>query len=121
MFGVSDLKACGILTPQPGIEPSPDALEGKVLTTGPPGKSLTSVTILMVMVPLFRAFLVAQLVKTQPAMWETWVRALDWEDLLEKGKKGSSLQYSRLENSMDCIVHGVTQSDMISDFHFHAM
>ena len=40
MFGVSDPKACGILTPQPGIEPSPDALEGKVLTTGAPGKSL---------------------------------------------------------------------------------
>ena len=30
--------------------------------------------------------LVAQLVKNQPAMWETWVRSLDWEDLLEKGK-----------------------------------
>ena len=31
--------ACGILTPQPGIKPTPPALEGKVLTTGPPGKS----------------------------------------------------------------------------------
>ena len=30
-------KACGILTPWPGIEPAPPALEGKVLTTGPPG------------------------------------------------------------------------------------
>ena len=27
----------------------------------------------------------AQLVKNQPAMWETWVRSLGWEDLLEKG------------------------------------
>ena len=26
--------------------------------------------------------------------------------------KGSPLQYSGLENSMDCIVHGVTDSDM---------
>ena len=26
------------------------------------------------------ASLVAQLVKTLPAMWETWVRSLDWED-----------------------------------------
>ena len=30
--------ACGILVLQPGIEPTPPALEGKVLTTGPPGK-----------------------------------------------------------------------------------
>ena len=29
--------------------------------------------------------LTAQLVKNQPAMWETWVRSLSWEDLLEKG------------------------------------
>ena len=32
------------------------------------------------------AFLVAQLVKNLPAMWETWVRSLDWEDPLKKGK-----------------------------------
>ena len=31
---------CGILAPQPGIEPAPLELEGKVLTTGPPEKSL---------------------------------------------------------------------------------
>ena len=31
-------------------------------------------------------FLVAQLVKNPPAMWEIWVRYLGWEDLLEKGK-----------------------------------
>ena len=30
--------------------------------------------------------LVAQLVKKLPAMWETWVPSLGWEDLLEKGK-----------------------------------
>ena len=28
----------------------------------------------------------AQLVKNLPAMWETWVRSLGWEDPLEKGK-----------------------------------
>ena len=33
-------EACGILAPQPGIEPTPPALEGEVLTTGSPGKSL---------------------------------------------------------------------------------
>ena len=33
-----------------------------------------------------RASLVAQLVKNLPAMQETWVRSLAWEDPLEKGK-----------------------------------
>ena len=28
----------------------------------------------------------AQLVKNLPAMRETWVRSLDWEDPLEKGR-----------------------------------
>ena len=32
------------------------------------------------------AFLVAHLVKNMPAMWETWVRPLGWEDPLEKEK-----------------------------------
>ena len=32
------------------------------------------------------ASLVAQLVKNPPAMWETWVQSLGWEDLLVKGK-----------------------------------
>ena len=34
---------------------------------------------------LQRASLVAQLVKNSPAMWETCVQSLGWEDLLEKG------------------------------------
>ena len=32
------------------------------------------------------ASLVTQLVKNLPAMWETWVLSLCWEDPLEKGK-----------------------------------
>ena len=32
------------------------------------------------------ASLVAQLVKNPPAMWETWIQSLGWEDPLEKGK-----------------------------------
>ena len=37
----------------------------------------------------------------------------------EEGK-GYPLQYSGLENSMDCIVHGVVKSQTIlSDFHLH--
>ena len=31
--------ACGILVPQPGIEPTLPTLEGEVITIGPPGKS----------------------------------------------------------------------------------
>ena len=31
-----------------------------------------------------QASLIAQLVKNLPAMWETWVRFLGWEDPLEK-------------------------------------
>ena len=34
--------------------------------------------------------------------------------------KGYPVQYSSLENSMDCIVHEVAKSQMqLSDFHFH--
>ena len=58
------------------------------------------------------ASLVAQLVKNLPTMWETWVQSLE---------KGTCypLQYSGLENSMDCIVHGVTKNQTgLSDFHF---
>ena len=32
------------------------------------------------------AFPIVQLVKKVPAMQETWVQALGWEDSLEKGK-----------------------------------
>ena len=32
-------EACGILAHRPGIEPAPSALEGRVLPTGPPGRS----------------------------------------------------------------------------------
>ena len=58
---------------------------------------------------LFRSFffflpsLVAQLVEKPSAMWETWVRSLGWEDLLEKGKATHS-------SILDCIVHWVTKS-----------
>ena len=43
MFWVFGHEVCGILAPQPGIEPAPPALEDEVLTTGPPGKSLCGV------------------------------------------------------------------------------
>ena len=53
-------------------------------------------------------------VKKLPAMQETQVQSLGWEDPLEKGM-GYPLHYSCLENSMDrrawqATVHGVTKS-----------
>ena len=97
---------------------------------------------------LYWASLIAQLVKNPPAMQETLVRFLGWEDMLENGQathysiyglprvvagkksgcnagdlgsilglgrspgegKGYPLPYSGLENSMDCIVNGVTKN-----------
>ena len=58
------------------------------------------------------ASLVAQLVKNPPAMWETWVQSLGWEDLLEKGTD-YPLQLSGLENSMDYTVHGIHQTRIL--------
>ena len=40
MFWFFSWKACGLLAPQPGIKLAPPPLEGKVWTTGLPGKSL---------------------------------------------------------------------------------
>ena len=54
------------------------------------------------------ASLMAQLVKNPPAIWETWVWSLGWEDPLEMGKA----TYSGLENSMDCMSSSVQFSSV---------
>ena len=61
---------------------------------------------------LFLGFLCGSAGKESTAMQETWVRS--------PGEgKGYTLQYSGLENSIDCIVHGVTKSQTrLSNFHF---
>jgi len=41
--------------------------------------------IFTIYIPYIRASLIAQMVKNPPAMQETPVRFLGWEDLLEKG------------------------------------
>ena len=47
----------------------------------------------------------------------SWVRSLGWEDPPGEGKD-YPLQYSGLENSMDCVVYGVAKSRAwLSDFH----
>ena len=45
MFWLFGHEAYGILAPQPGLELAPPLLEGRVLTSGPPGKSLWGTTI----------------------------------------------------------------------------
>ena len=40
---------------------------------------------------LFQTSLVAQMVKSLPAMWETQVRSLDWENPLKKGMQPTSV------------------------------
>ena len=51
----------------------------------------------------------AQLVKNLPAVSETWFDPWFWK--IPWRRKGYPLQYSDLENSMDCIIHGVAESD----------
>ena len=64
----------------------------------------------------FWASLRAQLIKTLPAMRETWIWSLGWEDPLVKKK---ATHFSILKNSMNCIVHVVSKSwTWLSDFHF---
>ena len=67
-----------------------------------------------------RASLVAQLVK------ESAFNAGDLDSIPGLGRssegKGYPLQYSSLENSMDCIVYGVAKSQTrLSEFHFHSV
>ena len=46
-------------------------------------------------------------------------RSLGWEALWVAEGNSYPLQYSGLENSMECIVHGVTISQTrLNDFHF---
>ena len=64
------------------------------------------------------ASLVAQLVKNPPAMRETWVWSLGWEDPLEKGKTThSSILAWRIPWTMQSM--GITKSQAgLDDFHF---
>ena len=60
------------------------------------------------------AFLVAQSVKNLPAMWETWVQSLGWEDPLEEGMATHSTILA-WRNPMDrgawqAVVHEVAKS-----------
>ena len=63
------------------------------------------------------ASVVAQTVKNLPAMQETWVQSLGWEDSPGEGN-GNPLQRSCLEHPMDrgacgATVHGVSKSQTL--------
>ena len=62
------------------------------------------------------AFLVAQMVKNPPAMWENWDRSLGWEDPVEKGMAThSSILAWRIpmnRGAQQTTVHGVTKSQI---------
>ena len=72
----------------------------------------------------------AQLVKNSPAMWETWVQSLGWEDPLEEGMAThSNILAWRIPIDRRvwwATVHGVAEgwtrlSDFTFTFHFHAL
>ena len=55
----------------------------------------------------------------QPAMLETWVRSLGWEDPLEREWLPTPVFWPGEFHRLDCTVHGVTKSRaQLSDFHF---
>ena len=58
--------------------------------------------------------LVVQSVKNLPAVWETWVLSLDWEDLLEEGIALHCLilvwRIPTDRGAWEAAVHGVTKS-----------
>ena len=61
----------------------------------------------------FRTSLVAQLVKNSPAMWETWVKSLGWEDPLKKGTAThSSILVWRIPWTGESSPWGRKKSDM---------
>ena len=61
------------------------------------------------------ASLAAQTVENLPAMWETWVRSLGWEDTLEEGMAThSSILAWRIptdRGTWQATAHRVTESD----------
>ena len=64
------------------------------------------------------ASLMAQMVQSPPAIWETWVRSLGWADPLQEGMAThSSIPAWRItvdRGAWWATVHGVTESDRLS-------
>jgi len=66
-------EACGVLAPWPEIEPTLPALEGEVLTTGPPGKSLSVPSYIIYQGPTLCSMLKAQILRKMLAFKENIV------------------------------------------------
>ena len=58
-----------------------------------------------------------QLVKNPPAMWESWVRFLGWEDPLEKGQLPTPVFWPGEFHGL-CSPWGSQSQTQLSDFHF---
>ena len=60
------------------------------------------------------AFQVAQMVKNPPAMWETWVQSLGWDNPLEEGMAShSSILAWRIpmdRGAWQATIHGIAES-----------
>ena len=65
----------------------------------------------------------AQIVKNLPAMWETWVQSLGWEDPLEKGTATHSSilawRSPRTKEPGGLQAMGLQRVARPHDFHFH--
>ena len=69
-------KACVILAPRPGMKPTPSALKGEVVTTGPPGKSSE---VLFLMLLRWVALLLRGLGSAQPVTGDDLLGRKFWQ------------------------------------------
>ena len=82
--GVGSLSILQGIFPTQGMEPRSPALQADSLLAESQGTPKSTGVGSLSLLQYSCASLVAQLVKNPPAMQETWVRSLGWEDLLEK-------------------------------------
>ena len=96
-----------------------DGQSGRVIN---PVSSLFSVRFTYSFSPQIFTFLVAQMVKNPPAMQETWVQSLGWEDPLEKGTVPTPVfwpgEFHGQRSLARATAHRVTRSrTQLTDFH----
>ena len=118
--------------PHPGIEPGSPALQADTSLSEPPGKLKKTLSktnfygtawdaLLLIIMLYFWSF---SYFPASSVGKESACNSGDPGSIPGSGRSagegiGYPLQYSNLENSMDCTVHGVTESQTgMSDFHF---
>ena len=80
---------------------------------------------MMLSAKFFTSLVVAQLVKNLPAMRETWVWSLSWEDPLEKGRAAHSsilawrIPWTVQSMGLQTAGHDSVSWTRLSHFHFH--